>query len=408
MKPALVTNDKDGHASTILAGIANATRVVIHTAFLKSSGLTLLQPSLLKALQSGADVRVIAGLDFCLTEPKALWAIYEWMSSHPKGKLMLASQDKATFHPKLYYWESNGTAKALIGSANLTGGGFRDNLELSVVGEVDPSSTFFSELQDYLQRVESSARVRPATPISLSQYERRHAIFSKSRKEAEKQAKSEASELFELDEKKLSRYIEEYRDDKVEKKDGEKKRQNYKQAKKLLDSMVSGEVKTKKQFLETYEKLVGSKGRPSLWHSGGLFRSKKAVARKHGAFIELVKAVRERLKEAPDIVFDVGLEHARKIEGLGLNVLTEIMNTYAPDRFAVLNQNPVGSLMHLGFEGFGTLNKLAFSGLKYAKFNSLIQELARLCKFHDLSQVDHFLNYVYWKYAKLEKAPTIG
>ena len=34
-----------------------------------------------------------------------------------------------------------------------------------------------------------------------------------------------------------------------------------------------------------------------------------------------------------------------------------------------------------------------------------MENLAARCGFEDLSQVDHFMNYVYWKYVKGRPAP---
>ncbi len=185
-----------------------------------------------------------------------------------------------------------------------------------------------------------------------------------------------------------------------------KKRANYQLAKELLDDLTPDKVKSKTKFLEVYERLVGAKDKQGLWHSRGLFRSKNIVAEKYELFLQLLSAVREKIKDSPDVVLEVGLNHARNINGLGPNVLTEIMNTYSPENFAVFNNNPVSSLAYLGFENFGSLEKKNFLGQKYLKFNKLIWELSQLCGFVDLSQVDHFLNFVYEKYAKPKKATT--
>ncbi len=403
MKASVVTNSTGGHAAIILAGIKAATRIVIHVAFLKSSGLVFLESAIRKAIEDGTMIEIVVGLDSYITEPKALRTIYDMVANRENATLLLAKQDKAMFHPKLYYWEKDGRATALVGSANLTSGGFKANLELSVMTEAEAADPFLSEVQDYIDHVKASERVSKATLLALSQYERRHSIFDKKRRAAEKEAAAETPSL-EFDEKKLEGYLAEYRQNKNEQDDLNAKRANYQHAQKILDSLTSESVKNKAQFLEIYEQLVGAEGKRGLWHSGGLFRLKYEVAACYDEFLSLLAVIKTKMAETPDVVMEAGLKYIRKIDGMGLNVLTEIMNTYAPKKFSVLNRNPVTSLVRLGFENFGSLEKHGFSGRKYSKFNNLILELAQLCRFSDLSQVDHFLNFVYWR-TKQEKAP---
>ena len=87
-----------------------------------------------------------------------------------------------------------------------------------------------------------------------------------------------------------------------------------------------------------------------------------------------------------------------KVKGLGVNVLTETLNTYSPNKCAVLNKNPLGSLSHLGFENFK--RQESFNASDYEDYNGFIKEFAKSCEFKNLSQVDHFLNYIYWEHVK--------
>jgi len=45
--------------------------------------------------------------------------------------------------------------------------------------------------------------------------------------------------------------------------------------------------------------------------------------------------------------------------------------------------------------------KISFREEKYVEYNDLLKNVAVRCGFGDLSQVDHFMNYVYWKYVKV-------
>jgi len=139
MTTILLDNITHNHVDVIAKGLASAEQIFICSAFLKTSGLDRLQTSLKTALRNGASLKVIAGLDFYLTQPKALWDLFDLVSQNktPTASLILCEENKAsTFHPKLYCWLAGGVAGIVIGSANMTGGGLgggvSKNLELSV------------------------------------------------------------------------------------------------------------------------------------------------------------------------------------------------------------------------------------------------------------------------------------
>jgi len=401
MISTLVTNSEKGHIAAIVPYIKSATRIVIHTAFLKASGLLLIEPFLKPLIEAGANVTILAGLNFYQTEPQALRTIYSMMHGYNNSKLLLAMPKNVTFHSKLYYFEEkNGMATAIIGSANLTRGGLKANPELSIMNQCNNLSPFFQELRNYVEEVEKNQWIRTANEIELSKYERKFVIYNKKRKQYEEEADKEISKLYKFDEKKLEQYYIEYQKDPESQQNLQLKHINYKQAKALLDNMIGGGINNESEFFQLYKQLVGSKNQTSLWHSGSLFRRTAGIVKNYTKFIEVIKAIHSNIEESPATVFNVGKKLALNIDDLGPNVLTEIMNTYAPNKFSVLNKNPIKSLEHFGFEGFGNPNKRNFTGKEYSKFNTLIEELAKLWKLSDLGDVDHFLNFVYQEYVK--------
>jgi len=56
----------------ILASMASATRTMMAVAFVKFSGVRLIEESLVDLLDRGGKAEIIFGLDFSLTEPRAL------------------------------------------------------------------------------------------------------------------------------------------------------------------------------------------------------------------------------------------------------------------------------------------------------------------------------------------------
>ena len=122
----------------ILASMASATRTMMAVAFVKFSGVRLIEESLVDLLDRGGKAEIIFGLDFSLTEPRALSRVMEIRTSHPALTLFAFSDPylpgrEPTFHPKLYLFEqADGNWTAIVGSSNLSQGGLIDNIEISV------------------------------------------------------------------------------------------------------------------------------------------------------------------------------------------------------------------------------------------------------------------------------------
>ena len=178
MLAELVNNDKIPHRDILLNGLVDADEIIICVAFFKLSGLALVKKTLLKAIKNGANVRIIVGLDFFITDPKALWDIFEVCKLSKNAHLMLFLQDNVTFHPKLYYWTKGETASVLIGSSNLTRGGLEGNFELSVLHVLPTKDSFVKQVKLFLKNIENHERYFPATNFSLSQYQRKYEVFT--------------------------------------------------------------------------------------------------------------------------------------------------------------------------------------------------------------------------------------
>ena len=123
----------------ILDCMASATRTMMAVAFVKFSGVRLIEESLADLLDRGGKAEIIFGLDFSLTEPRALSRVIEIQGSYPALTLFAFSDPylpgrEPAFHPKLYMFEqADGDWTAIIGSSNLSKGGLIDNIEIGVV-----------------------------------------------------------------------------------------------------------------------------------------------------------------------------------------------------------------------------------------------------------------------------------
>jgi HKD family nuclease len=400
MNIKFVDNRKNDHTKFVHRILNDNKCIYILVAFLKMSGIEQFEFELNNIINSKSKITFVVGLDFFITDPQALKKIYAIISKQEKSKLYLVQGNRQTFHPKIYCGTTVQRATFLVGSANMTLGGMQNNFEVSSYFSVNKTSEYYTEFKKYLSSIISHKKTNEANLLLIDQYQADHQIYNKKRKKAESEAKSEIKNQFHLDIHKLSKILTDYNSNSNELSNLTTKKENYRKAKKILKQLSSGNIKQEKDFVSLYNQLVGSEGQPSLWRSGGLSRQKTGIANKYRSFINMIIEMENNIGETPENLFEIGMSHAQNIKGLGVNVVTEVMNTYSPKQYSVLNKNPLSSLEHLGFTKFK--GQGSFKPKDYQEYNSIICEFARLCEFNDLSQVDHFLNYIYWKYVKNE------
>jgi HKD family nuclease len=101
-------------------------------------------PSLSKAQEEGR-LKLVVGWDFDGTHPTFLRRFRQSL----RVKRRAAG---ATFHPKAYLFVKGGRFDAIVGSSNLTRGGFDRNVELNLHVSGFTREPFFKDLDDYVQR----------------------------------------------------------------------------------------------------------------------------------------------------------------------------------------------------------------------------------------------------------------
>lgn len=404
MEFQLIDNTSLNHLDVFNNHNSAGEEIAICVAFLKNSGLKLILEKIKQSLKNKMKVTIIAGLDFYQTDPFALKQLNTLFKKYPKANLYLCQRGRSTFHPKLYYWKSKNQFHAIIGSANLTSGGMLSNHELSVSVSVDSSSQEAVNIIKYFDNLlTEDSRVVEANELAISQYKRKYDIYNKKISKAAKEAKSELDSVEILDIKIINRYLREYVAESKNKCEWDVREDNYRFAKKNLNILAKERIESKKKFLQYYEPLVGKKGEGSLWHSGSIFRSKNKVAKNYDKVLKIVRFIKSNTRKNDEYIFTNVLLMIQGVDGLGLNVITEMLQTYMPKRFSVMNKNSTGSLEFLGCEHFGSLSKKTITTEKYFIFNRVVSELAAKCNFSNLSKVDHFLNFVYWKHVKKVK-----
>ncbi len=232
----------------------------------------------------------------------------------------------------------------LIGSANLSGGGLRANLEVSAVETTSSKSRLGIAVRRYFGRLEKTPGVDLATWPLIRIYQREHAIHRKHAVEAEKDAKREIAELDALQPVELKRWLARYSKDRAQQLELARRVRNYRAARAILNRLTEEKIGTAREFSPLYNRLVGGGGHSPLWASGGLSRARESVVEHFPEALAMFRALRDNLRRSPSVVFDVGLSHASGIPGMGPNVITEALTSWNARKYPVLNRNPVTSM----------------------------------------------------------------
>lgn len=139
MQVKFIDNMNVSMQSTLSSVLINAEVANFAIAFVKYSGLQLVEPALDECLDKGGQVEFLVGLDFRTTDAKSLHVL-KTKSEQYNCELYCYSDpvdNTETYHPKLYYFRENNKAKAIIGSSNLTKGGLVKNIEINSLFEFD-------------------------------------------------------------------------------------------------------------------------------------------------------------------------------------------------------------------------------------------------------------------------------
>ncbi|MBU0722226.1 restriction endonuclease [Patescibacteria group bacterium] len=128
---------------------AQSTRIAI--AFLKYSGIKVIEKSLNQCLDNNGSVEIIAGLDFKTTDPQSMHYLIQLQKSKPNLKFYCygdkdVNKNSIVFHPKIYLFQGKRETTGIVGSTNLTAGGLMTNFEANVIFK-ESKPLYFSQLE---------------------------------------------------------------------------------------------------------------------------------------------------------------------------------------------------------------------------------------------------------------------
>lgn len=131
--------------------LQSATKAQVAVAFLKHSGIKVIENSLKNSLDKGGSFEIIAGLDFKTTDPKAMLFFINLKKNYPNVKFYCygdknKNRTDIVFHPKIYLFENGKETTSIVGSTNLTGGGLQTNFEVNTIFK-EKKPLYYSQLQ---------------------------------------------------------------------------------------------------------------------------------------------------------------------------------------------------------------------------------------------------------------------
>jgi HKD family nuclease len=398
----LVTNTGEGHRVAIGSALDGCTEALVAVAFLKAAGASFLCGLLRSVLEDGGRARVFIGTDFFLTEPEALQTLLDLASRQSGLEVSVGSRAGATFHPKTYAGFGPGGLRCLVGSANLTGGALGANIETSILVEAGLDTDFADQVRAMFGSLAADGRFAPLDALALAAY---RSIWRPVEKERAKLDRviGEA-DLGSFDLGLLEELHRQYLADPANLAEAGRRQSNRKKARAVqrriaaLVGSTDGKASRDRTLATLLRDLMSSRdGALHLWSSGDIHRRGSEVLRHPKRTLALF-AEAERASTLPvDAGYGALRDIAEPLPGAGINMVTEILSTYAPDRFAVVNGNTVAALAHLGltFTGSRSLGLKTVKPARYVEIVGLIAAVRERIGATDFPETDAFLNWVY-------------
>lgn len=362
----------------------DADEVMISVAYIKVAGLKKIEPYIRK----GIRFEIITGLDFGITDPRALETIRSLCYGYNMAGYVHKIGSKISFHPKMYLVRCGSKGHIIIGSANLTAGGLQTNVECSMWYSCSVSEQIWKQAVVQFREGISCQRADPLSDHIISEYKKFHARQKSKREALVEFPGSEINVAYDfgwlsdrfrqMDRPAFDRACRE-------------KRQNYRRARETLDA-IADRKHSDARFRELLEDLVGRSGEPGWWHSSGMSRRKSGIFREQDKFRSLVALIRKNIDKSPAQIYDGARKIIRDIHGAGPNYIGEIMASYAPDRLANINQNPITVLRERAGADIGGYSN-SYNGFEYERFLHIIHALVGELGMRDMLEVDYFLSH---------------
>lgn len=397
---SLVTNGDSDHRDAIIDVLGSAQAIFVAVAFLKKEGARFLGDLIQTRLEEGASAEVIVGLDFYLTAPDALATLLSLQDLNDGLRVFVAGGGPGTFHPKAYVGRGHGVVRCLIGSANLTAGGLGGNVEASLSTEALVGSTLDHDLTRWAEVLKSRSEVTGLDAFILGRYRTAYERVQQRRPAFEQLILKASQEMIALD--RLDGLYTLYRNDPTtiaELADRAKKRRAARRLQTEICELGSnGRIDRKKSeaFAEGLRDLMtAADGHRHLWPSDAIYRQGSRALDYPGEMIALFQVAQGAGRLPVESGYNQVRLAAKPIPGVGPNMITEILSTFFPTRYAVVNGNTREALALLGFHMSGSLNKDSLTPARYAEVRAVIAAVMKRIDAKDFPETDAFLNWLF-------------
>lgn len=170
--------------------LRNAKSARIAVAFLKYSGLQVIEQAMEKCLENDGTVEIIAGLDFKTTDPQSMRQLIRLQKQRSNLKFFCygdkdENRTDIVFHPKIYLFQDKNKTTAIVGSANLTRGGLLTNFETNVIFK-ENKPIYFSQVEAIYNSIKFTDSVFAPDEEYLAGYSDIYKIFLQNEEKARK------------------------------------------------------------------------------------------------------------------------------------------------------------------------------------------------------------------------------
>lgn len=170
--------------------LQNSLDTQIAVAFLKKSGIKVIENALLTSLNNGATFELIVGLDFKTTDPQAMKFFIELHKQYKQLHFYCYgdkgdNKNDIVFHPKIYLFKNHKETISIVGSTNLTQGGLMNNFEVNTIF-IEQKPIYYSQLQAIYNSVKFTDTLFVPDEEYLCQYSDVYKAFTKNENQAKK------------------------------------------------------------------------------------------------------------------------------------------------------------------------------------------------------------------------------
>ncbi len=176
-KKSLTVGGVDPFLPSLLAAINHASAINIAAAFIRFTGIRLIEDALVDAIKRGASVRILTGDYLGITDPKALRYLLLLQEMGAEVKVF-ESEGKHSFHMKAYLFIRSDSSPgyegcAFIGSSNISQTALEKGLEWNLKVDRSENEPRFQKIMDEYNLIYTDVRCKTLTNQWIDDYIRR-------------------------------------------------------------------------------------------------------------------------------------------------------------------------------------------------------------------------------------------